>query len=307
MPNRRRLLATALGLCTFPAGARLAATGTMDQSYAESVAIDALSRDLSKAFGVRLGRFPPKGSGTLWISAYVDGSHYAMADAGLSLAHDGPSLLEAPTCTFRVSGSSEAIFESAQRGSAGMTGSVRARSMVQATEHPDPGLGTIPVSVTAEFRVAHEPVQVRPGRMEVMGSVSAELVIDDVLHTLDAPGKWHEQVGPRPRFAPAFTYLFVQGDGIGIMASRHERGAWGYVLSDGATTALAALDIDPYGTRTRTFTATLADGRKITGTATVERETSVPIEGKRRPGTTVVVESDLGRMIGALNDWNPDG
>lgn len=279
----------------------------MDEHYAESVAIDALSPDLTRSFGIRLGRFPPRNTGTLWISAYIDGAYYSVADSGLTLAHTDASPIEAEACDFRVGGTSQASFESHARGSSAMCGQVRADARVHAAEHPAPGPGRVAVSVTAEFRVAHEPVRVRPGRIEVMGQVTAEVLIDGVTHHFDTPGKWHEQVGPRPSFAPAFTYLFVQGDGSGIMATRHARGAWGYVLEHGSTTALTGLDIDPYGTRERSFSATLADGRRISGSATVQRETSVPIEGRRRPGATVIVDSDLGRMIGALNDWNPDG
>lgn len=306
MPNRRGLLSATLGLWAVPTRAQLAATMSIDPDYAESVAIDALSRDLSRSFGIRLARFPPKGTGTLWVSAYIDGDYYAVADSGLALANPDPTPIEATACDFRVSGTSDATFASTGRGTAAMMGSVQARSRLHAAEHPQPGIGITPVTVRAQFRVAHEPVQVRPGRMEVMGFVTGELVIDDVVHVFDEPGKWHEQVGPRPRFAPAFTYLFVQGDGVGIMVSRHQRGAWGYVFADGKTIRVTALDIDPYGTTTRDFTATLADGRRIHGRATVQRETSVPIEGKRRPGATVIVESDVGRMIGVLNDWNPD-
>ena len=35
----------------------------MNEHYAESVAINALSRDLTKSLDVRLGRFPPKNTG----------------------------------------------------------------------------------------------------------------------------------------------------------------------------------------------------------------------------------------------------
>jgi hypothetical protein len=35
------------------------------------------------------------------------------------------------------------------------------------------------------------------------------------------------------------------------------------------------------------------------------QEWSVPIEGIRRPGSSVVVDSNIGRLTGSLNDWNP--
>ena len=102
--NRRDVLAS-LALLALPSGLRPALGSDLNEHYAESVAIDALSRDLRKSFGVRLGRFPPRGSGTLWVSAYIDGSHYAVADAGLDLAHPGASPIGEPSCDFSVSGS----------------------------------------------------------------------------------------------------------------------------------------------------------------------------------------------------------
>ena len=304
MQNRRRLLAAGIGALGVPAGVGRAASA-MDEHYAESVAMDALSGDLATSLGVRLARFPPQGTGSAWISVHIAGTDYSVVDPGLSLTEPGPTPVHAAMADFQVTGTSEARFESFERGSSAMHGRVRARSLLKATGHPEPGPGDIPASIDARFRVVHAPVQVRPGRTEVMGYVSALVVVDGVRHEVEAPGKWHEQIGPRPRFAPAFTYFFVQGDGIGLMVSRHARGAWGYVFAEGRTARLVAFEIDPYGTPTRRFTATLADGREISGTATVLRETSVPIEGKRRPGATVTVKSDLGSMAGALNDWNP--
>ena len=90
------------------------------------------------------------------------------------------------------------------------------------------------------------------------------------------------------------------------MTTRHASGAWGYVFRDGEVTTVEAMDIAPYGLRERRFTLRLMDGRSVSGTATVVREVSVPIEGKRRPGATVMVESELGLMVGVLNDWNPE-
>ena len=305
MQNRRQLLTAVTMLPGLPSRAR-SATASMDEHYAESVAMDALSDDLSMALGVRLARFPPQSTGSVWISVHVSGTDYAVADSDLALSRPGPTPVDAAQAELQVTGTSAAHFESFQRGGMGMHGRVQARSLLRATGHPEPGTGDVPVAIDAHFRVAHVPVQVRPGRTEVMGRVSATVVIDGARHEVEAPGKWHEQIGPRPRFAPAFTYFFVQGNGIGLMVSRHARGAWGYVYTDGEIQPLAAFDIEPYGTASRRFTAVLEEGRQINGTATVHRETSVPIEGRRRPGATVTVESDIGVMAGILNDWNPD-
>ena len=41
------------------------------------------------------------------------------------------------------------------------------------------------------------------------------------------------------------------------------------------------------------------------GTATEIQHWSVPIEGVRRPGSSIVVDSNLGKLMGSLNDWDP--
>lgn len=277
----------------------------MDEHYAESLAVSGMSPDTEFTVSVRLGRFPPHHRGTLWLSAYVAGENYAVTAERLDLPAAGPSNIGDAVMTFEVAGSSMGRIDSEARHTAAMQGTALAVSMAHRASHPTPGEGDIPIRLDASFAVSHLPAQVRPGRMEVMGRVAGTLVIGDRRHEFDMPGKWHEQVGARPRFAPAFTYLFVQGEGIGIMATMHADRAWGYVLENGVTVPVTAMSIDPYGANPRRLTVTLQDGRRIAATAHIKRETSVPIEGQRRPGATVVVDCDLGPMCGALNDWNP--
>jgi hypothetical protein len=186
-----------------------------------------------------------------------------------------------------------------------MRGVLTARGHLHRDAHPDTGPGNVLVQIEATLEATHEPIKVRPGRIEVMGQVVGVARVESSFHRFELPGKWHEQAGERPSFAPAFTYLFVQGAGVGLMATRHERGAWGYVYAHGETEAVTDLEIDAYGTSERAFTATLANGARVRGRARVVREVSVPIEGSRRPGATVLVESDLGSLVGVLNDWQP--
>jgi len=206
---------------------------------------------------------------------------------------------------FAVTGESAASLQGVARYQSDMRGTLQARAKLHATAHPEPGTGTIPVEISASFTAEHTPINVRPGRLEVMGRVQGTVHINGVPHAINLPGKWHEQTGVRPSFAPAFTYLFVQGRQRGLMTTRHAGGAWGYVFRDGQTEAVTAMDIEPYGQPQRRFTATLENGEQIEGRAQVLREVSVPIEGKRRPGATVVIDGDLGRMVGVLNDWQP--
>lgn len=278
----------------------------MDPAYAESMAISGLREDAAFSFIVRLARFPPKQKATLWVSAHIDGTDYAVTDEALSLSHNQATPIAEQEVVFEATGSSHATFRSFARHSAEMHGVVSAGSKAHKAEHPEPGPGSLPVTIETAFKVSHTPANVRPGRREMMGRVTGTITLGDDSWQFDMPGKWHEQVGPRPRFAPAFTYLFVQGEGIGIMTSKHASGAFGYLLANGTTVAVNDMQIEPYGNNPRAFTITLEYGHQIKGIARIVRETSLPIEGKRRPGATVIVESDIGRMVGVLNDWNPD-
>ncbi|MEX0941483.1 MAG: hypothetical protein WD002_02955 [Pseudomonadales bacterium] len=278
----------------------------MDPEYAESMAVSGLQEDTTFSFIVRLARFPLKRKATLWVSAYIDGIDYAVTDEALSLSHDQATPIAKQEVEFEASGGSRAAFRSFDRHSAKMHGVVFAGSKAHKGEHPEPGSGSLPIVIETAFKVSHTPANVRPGRMEMMGRVAGTIMLGGDSWQFDMPGKWHEQVGPRPNFAPAFTYLFVQGEGIGIMTSKHARSAFGYLLANGETIAINDMQIEPYGNNPRAFTVTLEYGHQINGNARIIRETSVPIEGKRRPGATVIVDSDIGRMVGVLNDWNPD-
>jgi len=282
-----------------------AMTATIDPDYAESVAMTAHADDGTTTFDVRLARFPDKASGTLWFYAFVDGQQYAVVEEDLAISRTQPIDVSADDAVFEVSGAATASLSGSNRHSSAMTGRVQARGLLHTLAHPDPGSGTIPVEIDANFEADHRPFAVRAGRLEVMGNVRGVIRIEDRSYPLDLPGKWHEQTGVRPRFAPAFTYLFVQGSDRALMATRHATGAWGYVYRAGELVAVRGLEIDERGPERRHFTATLEDGTRVTATATVVREVSVPIEGQRRPGATVLVTGDLGSMVGVLNDWRP--
>ncbi len=276
-----------------------------ERHYAESVAMTGHAEDAATTFDVRIARFPDQSRGTLWFYAYIHGRQYSLVDEQVQLLTDAVTPVGESDVAFAVTGSSSASLAGENRYSMSMTGHLLASGMLHPQAHPEPGRGDIPVELEASFTAEHTPINVRAGRIEVMGRVRGTIRIDDQPFELDLPGKWHEQTGERPSFAPAFTYLFVQGEDRGLMATRHERGAWGYVFRDGTATEVTGMEIAPYGQLERAFTATLSDGSTLNGTATVVREVSVPIEGKRRPGATVIVDSDIGHMVGVLNDWRP--
>ena len=205
---------------------------------------------------------------------------------------------------FHVEGVAEATFE--REGSPELlAGTVYARGLLH--ENPDPplGPGSTPVTLEAEFQARHGCVEVRPGRVEVMGTVRGTVRTPAGVFAFEMPGKWHEQVGERPRFGPRFTYLQVHGNGVGLLAIDRDTGAQGYVVEGGNVTRVRRFTIAPLSRAVRDFRVELADGRVIEGVARAVRRSSAPIEGQRRPGATVLVTCTLGQMAGQLNDWNP--
>ena len=152
--TRRRTLVSAAALAV-PIRAR---TTTVDDHYAESVAMSAMSADTRRTLSVRLARFPTRGTGTLWLSAYVDDVRYAVVDDALELGSNDATPVAEARATFEASGASRARFDSSARHTPAMRATVLAESRMHTAEHPDPGPGELPATVRADFRVAHAPV-----------------------------------------------------------------------------------------------------------------------------------------------------
>jgi hypothetical protein len=278
----------------------------ISQDYAESVAVSGISSDAGVEFSLRLGRFPARGFGSLWAGAYLGEQSYCASDNDLVLADFiGPTPIQSEQVVFEVSGPSWARFESFDRHSTHMQGSVRALAMVHQAAHPPSGRGDTPIRVEAFFEASHQAVRVRTGRMEVMGRVTASIVLPSGEYRFVVPGKWHEQIGDRPRFGPAFVYLNLRGEGIELLASARKNRAWGYAYLDHQVIMVKGFTLDPPAPK-RAFIVALENGENIQGEAVTIRETSVPIEGRRRPGATVMASTNIGEMVGHLNDWQPD-
>ncbi len=280
---------------------------TLADGYAESVALTGHSADGDVTFDVRIARFPSEGRGTLWFYVYIDGAQYALVENELSLPDAGRTDVSLAAASFAVAGDAAARLDAEGRDAQQMSARLEARGRLHATAHPGVGSGAVPVTLAATFQAQHAPIRVRPGRLEVMGRAEGTVTIAGQQRQFSVRGKWHEQTGTRPNFAPAFTYFFVQSEAGGMMAIKHAAGAWGYVLEGDEVTPVEAMRIDGYGGDQRAFMLALADGRQVHGSAEVLREVSVPIEGQRRPGATVVVSSDLGELVGVINDWDPQG
>jgi len=275
-------------------------------TYAESAALVALTPGGETELTLRIARFPGRGEATLWLAAYVGEHRYGVALEDLELGDAmGVTPVESRDATFAVTGPAEARIECRERHTAAMVCTVRAQALTHESLHPPLGAGSIPLRVEAEFQARHAGDRARPGRLEIFGTVRATLETREGVRRFEGLGKYHEQTGDRPSFAGPFTYLAVQGEGESLLARGGGGAIWGFALLDGATATVTDFTIDPLGSPARAFRAVLADGRTIEGTTEVVRETSVPIEGERRPSATVRATTNLGPMTGHLNDWHP--
>jgi hypothetical protein len=265
-----------------------------------------MTDDGTTELGLRIARFPATGKGTLWLSAFVGDERYGVAQDDVDLAAvSGATAVELPVARFAVGGPATASIECRQRHTAAMVCTARAEAMAHQDFHPPLGTGTHPLAIEAVFHARHVGDRARAGRMEVFGTVEATITTPHGVHRFSSRGKYHEQTGERPRFGGAFTYLAIQGEGGSLLARNGSGSTWGFAFLGGETLAVKTFTIDPLGEPERAFRVELEGGREISGRTRIVRETSVPIEGERRPSATVVVASSLGSMTGHLNDWQP--
>ena len=274
----------------------------LSPAYAESVEISGLSEDGASEFEVRLARFPPRSSGTLWATVCLGDQVYNVALDDVKLSAPGRTRVEDADARFEVSGASgtSALLERHRDGT--LIGSVRVAVSAHRSADPPAGAGSEAVTIDAHFESAHAPVRVLPARLEVMGRVSATVRTPSGVVSIAGVGKWHEQTGNRPRFATPFTYLTAASRDHGLLAVARQPAPFGFAWLGGETIKVKTVKIGAPADR-RAFTVELENGRRIDGETRMIRTISTPIEGQRRPSATIKVTSTIGDMIGHINDW----
>lgn len=275
----------------------------IDRDWAESAVLNCVSEDGRSGFDVRLARYPGQGNAWLWVFVFLPDAVYGYNDDALTLTgFQGVTDAEQELVRYELPGGMRAFME--RRGGRGAVteASVSAAALAHEDRDPELGPGTTPVRIEATFRAAHPSVLRGRGRMEVLGEVRATIDTPRGTLALTGRGHWHEQHGVRPRFAAPFTYLTLRGERFGFVGTKTEAGAGGFVVRDGATTRISAIEVDPPGPR-RAFRLALADGGGLTGTADTTHAFTVAVEGSRRPGALVRAATPLGPLSGLINDW----
>ena len=273
--------------------------------YAETAAISAVTEDLTGEVGFRLARFPGRQVATLWSKAHLAGLSLSVSETTPLGPAAGPTRFDGRAVVYDETGDFELRMERCATDKWPFTATAHVAAKAQATADPTPGAGMIPFLADMRFRAFHPPVQVRSERLEVFGMVDATVRTDTGQLTFSAPGKLHEQRGPRQRFAPAFTYLGVVGRQAGLLAVDHGGAVYGFAWLGGEIKPVESVWIAPPGP-SRRFDVGLKGGASVAGVADLVRASSDVVEGKRRPGSTVVARTPFGVMAGQLNDWVPD-
>jgi hypothetical protein len=284
------------------------ANDALPEHYAESVMVFSLSEDGSEEISLRLARFPGQGTATIWLHVATPAGAWSLADETFELAGGGATPVRADTAVFAArQGDQQVTFESFDRNDAQMGGRIRGTLRANATRHPELGSGDTAVALDLTFLGDSPGFRSQTNRWELTGRITGTIQVEGESVAINHPGKWHEQTGPREGFAPAFTYFNVQGRGIAMLVVAFAERVTGYALLDGNMHGISTFKIDGRALERRHFRAVLTNDQIIEGTAEVVQAWSVPIEGRRRPGTSILVESNVGSLLGTLNDWDPAG
>lgn len=286
------------------------ASAAPEAAYAESVMIHALDPEQGVDLSLRLARRPGVDEAEIWLHlAAPQLEARSLADPGFRPGAPAITPVHAPEVTFAASGPADqwVAFEAVERGEAGLAGHVRGRLLAAATRDPESGRPDAGAAIDVDLRFrARAPGLRRGGRWELVGAIVGTVRVGATSVEIDTPlGKWHEQTGPRPGFAPAFTYLNVLDAQHALLAIRFADRAVGYLEREGGVTAVTAMDVSPADAWPRTVRVEFADGSVLEGRARRLQAWSVPNEGVRRPGASIALETEAGSLFGSLNDWRP--
>ena len=283
----------------------------LPEHYAESTMLFALSADGKQEVSLRLARFPLTGKATVWLHVADGERAWAMAHETFTTTNLATPMQDEDVSFAAHHGAQFVRFSSHNRRGQNMQGALSAELLAAVTRHPKLGEGTVPVAIDLRYQSASPGYRSETGRWEMTGTITGTVTVQGETITFNNPGKWHEQIGARRRFAPAFTYFNVQNDTVALLAIAFDQGVTGYGMFDGQLYELQSFEIQRRQTGPRSFKARLYNAQTDTvqvveGFARTVQQWSVPIEGQRRPGAAVVVDTNIGQMFGSLNDWQPE-
>ncbi len=277
----------------------------LPEHFAESVVIGLLAEDGTLDLSLRLARFPQSGKAHIWLHVAAGEGAWSLVDEVFELDYHNATPVTEDDATFDASHRDQRVSFASRNRNGLLQGSIEANLLVTPTRHPQVGPGTVPALIQLQFSAASPGFRSPTKRWELTGRTAGVVTIGDQSWQIHHDGKWHEQTGSRPKFAPAFTDFNIQNSESSIVVIGRQQATGGYADIAGEVSKVVEFSIEAQGPADRGFSITLENGRSITGVARVVQRWSVPIEGKRRPGSSVLVESNIGSFRGSLNDWEP--
>lgn len=271
--------------------------------------MEAFSSDGLSGFSLRVARYPGQAIAWLWFFVFTPDGVYGFNDDTLPLnGFQGVTDMEAGGATYEIPGLTTFERTGARLGfrSVQLAGAVMGRH----DAHPPRGAGDAPMQVMATFEPGHAPRSRVPNRMEAHGRARVRLTTPSGVIDLDAPAKYHEQHGNRPRFAHPFSYQALRNDRMAALGTRslQREGTvveTGFIDREGETVAVRSIALDAPGP-TRGLRFDLEDGSELAGVAESVHRFSVAIEDDRRHSSVVSFTTPFGTLTGLINEWQAD-
>lgn len=271
-----------------------------EDTWSESAMVLYFDDTLRNGLSLRISRFPDKGVTWVWCHLVHEGAVYTFTEPrlGCSAARIDPGQTHA---VYDVPGADVVISrDGTSQALDGM--SFSARLQAHRGEGGTDGPGAIPVSLKGTFAPGHLRSGSPRGRFERTGVVKAVVEVAGKSVAVSGVGKAHEQTQMRARFGPAFTYAMLWGPSASLVAlSTGGRSFGNYEGADGDR-PVSVFEIGPWSPE-RSFSATLADGERLSASALTVHKYRVPIFSKMWHGHIVSTVVGGHRMVGMINDW----
>lgn len=272
--------------------------------WSQSVRLDCIGEDGSRGAYLRLCRYPNERTAWIWMHAMLGDQQWGYVDNAFPCTGEIVPV-ESDKAIYSTPPGSIVEMTLARVGARTSAINADLRALVPAhpTGFPPEGPGGHPLQLEIWFEARHEPVQRRPGRIEVFGNCRARVEVDGRITEFLGIGQWHEQHGMLRRFSNQYAYVSLRGDELSLIASGGPEAATGWVLRSGKIThAITRFRVDPPAP-TRRIEFTVDDGAVLRGTITSGQSWGVPIYGETRPGNIISAEIDGSQLSGFINDW----
>lgn len=262
------------------------------RSYSESIQVSLADAAGTNFLSIRLCQYPDAEIAWIWAALLIDGEFIQVADNAVPWR--GANSVEP--------GANQAAYTA--------TSGTVALSFIRSGPMAKPGLGKMQFERAADpnvrASVTFHPAELFegliPGRAEVFGLASAEVVVRGKTIKFDGPGQWHEQPQTDARFVTPFVYASLWGDGVFATILQTPEMSGGYIIHPGGVANFVDAGFDPTG-----------PSRAVRVTDPGGAVSEFPLQTKHRYGIKIYDEYWSGSFVsghllgiqvsGFLNSW----